>query len=298
MTNDTHALPKGFIRLSGPAAEVEDQLGPLAALVGTWRGNTGWNMIAVPARQPDGNPTFKLLVQNYSETITFTPIGAPVPNRGGVDEQFITGLVYNLTVTDNATEGILHIENGMWLYMGDIQPQPVGLLHDAPLPIQYSIARQSSIPHGDVVIALGNAINSTGKPTIPIIDGLPPDIGHPTLRGYLDPYLNTGFRQFNSKNPNMMLEEALENQTIGKVTTITVDTFNKGGSIVNIPFIDQHVNPSRFVSTFWIEEVFTDNVNFLQLQYSQQADLNFLPKINAPGIIMWPHVNVNTLRKQ
>ncbi|MDF2434106.1 MAG: hypothetical protein JWP44_3737 [Mucilaginibacter sp.] len=298
MTTETQALPKGFVRLSGPAAEVEDQLGPLASLVGTWRGNTGWNMIAVPARQPDGNPTFKLLVQNYSETITFTPIGAPVPNRGGVDEQFITGLVYNLTVTDNTTEGILHIENGMWLYMGDIKPQPVGLLQDAPLPIQYAIARQSSIPHGDVVIALGNAVTSTGKPTIPIIDGLPPDIGYPTLRGYLDPYLNTGFRQFNAKNPNMILEEALQNQTIGKVTTITVDTTNHGGSIVNIPFIDQHVNPSRFVSTFWIEEVFTDNVNFLQLQYSQQADLNFLPKFNAPGIIMWPHVNVNTLRKQ
>lgn len=52
------------------------------------------------------------------------------------------------------------------------------------------------------------------------------------------------------------------------------------------------------MSTFWIEDVTLGDVNFKQLQYSQQADLDFLPKFGIPGLIMWPHVNVNTLRKQ
>ncbi len=299
METTVSPLLPGFVRLSGSQAEVENQLGPLAALVGTWRGNAGWNLIAVPS-QKDGQPNFTLLIQNYSETITFTPIGAPVPNRGGQVEQFITGLMYDLTVVDNTTEGILHLENGMWLNLSNIQPQPDGPVQ--PLkqlpPPEFSIARQASIPHGDVVIALGNATTSTGKPNIPNIVATPPDLGHPKLLGYLDPYKHNAFPQFDAHNPNSMLQAAIKNQNIGNVTTITVDTANKGGSIVNIPFIDQHVNPTRFVSTFWIEQVITDNLNFMQLQYSQQADLNFLPKFNAPGIIMWPHVNVNTLRKQ
>jgi hypothetical protein len=38
---------------------------------------------------------------------------------------------------------------------------------------------------------------------------------------------------------------------------------------------------------------------FEQLQYSQQADLNFLPRFDDPKrLIMWPHVTVNTLLKQ
>ncbi|CAN5379550.1 hypothetical protein BH09BAC6_BH09BAC6_08770 [soil metagenome] len=298
MTDNSQALPKGFVRLSGSVAEVADKLGPLADLVGTWRGNSGWNMIAIPT-QNSGVPDFKLLIQNYSETITFTPIGAPVPNRGGVDEQSITGLMYDLTITDNSTEGILHLENGMWLYMGDIHDQPTDLLKGAPLPIQYSIARQSSIPHGDVVIGLGNSTISSGTPEFPAIHGAPVDIGHPKLLGYLDPYKFHDFPHFNAKNPNAMLQIAVQGQNIGRVNTISVDTSNKGGTIANIPFITQFVDPTRFVSTYWIEDVtLHDGTQFKQLQYSQQADLNFIPKFGIPGIIMWPHINVNTLRKQ
>ncbi len=102
-----------------------------------------------------------------------------------------------------------------------------------------------------------------------------------------------------SSNMNAQLAAAITGQTIGNVTEINVDTNNAGGSIANIPFVQGHVSPSRFQSTFWIEEVLTDSLNFLQLQYSQQTNLNFLSKNTQPpsGVIMWPHANVNTLRK-
>jgi hypothetical protein len=298
MAENAQTFLKGFVRLSGSVAEVASKLGPLAGLEGTWHGTDGWNLIAVPS-QNSGKPSFTLLVQNYSETITFTAIGAPVPNRGGATEQFITGLTYELTVTDNSTQGVLHIENGMWLNMADIQVQPDGPVKlAAAAPTPFTIARMASIPHGDVVMALGNATTSSGKFSIPDMNALPVDMGRPDL-GYLDPYkIIQKFPQFRAANPNLMLQKAIAHQTIGSVTTIHVDTQNQGGNISNIPFIHEHVNASRFMSTFWIEDVTMDGIHFKQLQYSQQADLDFLPKFGIPGIIMWPHVNVNTLRKQ
>lgn len=50
---------------------------------------------------------------------------------------------------------------------------------------------------------------------------------------------------------------------------------------------------------FWIETV--DNGqggSFMQLQYTQQVDLNFLPRFGEPGLITWPHITVNTMVKQ
>jgi hypothetical protein len=305
-TDNSQALPKGFVRLGGSQEEIADKLGPLAGLAGTWRGNSGWNLIAVPSNTGDIKG-FKLLIQNYSETITFTPISAPVPNRGGDNIQFVTGLMYDLTVTDNATEGILHLENGMWLYMADVQVQPDKgqdpFKAGAEPEHFYTIARQASIPHGDVVIALGDAVVSTGAPEIPPLTGQPQNFGTPPLNGYLDQYTNTGFPrdQFFSQDVNRTLRLAIAGQNIGNVTTIKVDTLNKGGAIVNIPFVQQTVDPSRFVATYWIEDVtLADGTKFKQLQYSQQADLNFMPKFPpmTEGEIMWPHINVNTLRKQ
>jgi hypothetical protein len=296
MTESAQTFLKGFVRLSGSAAQVADQLGPLAGLEGTWHGTDGWNMIAVPSKNHTRS-TYTLLVQNYSETITFKAIGAPVPNRGGEEEQFITGLTYELMVTDNTTQGVLHIENGMWLNMADVQAQPDGPVK-ALAPMPFTIARTASIPHGDIVMALGNATTSNGDFSIPSINALPVDMGKTDL-GYLDPYkIIKLFPQFSARNPNLMLQKAIEDQTIGNVTTIHVDTHNTGGHISNIPFIHEHVNASRFFSTFWIQDVIVNGLNFKQLQYSQQADLDFLPKVGLPGLIMWPHVNVNTLRKQ
>lgn len=287
---------KGFIRLSPSSNEVINKLGPLAGLVGNWNGNQGWNLIAVPSG-PNG---FQLLIQNFSEKITFSPVGAPVPNRGGVTEQFVVALMYELTIIDKSTQGVLHVENGIWLNLSDIERQNSGA-ESAATP-DFPLARQASIPHGDVVIALGTATTSTGTPPISPINAVP-DAGSGAPLGYTDPYFHHDFPQFNASNPNAMLIEALKGQTIGNVTTLDMDTANQGGSISNIPFLDEHVKPSDFKCTFWIEDVLNPDgsVAFQQLQYSQQTDLNFLKKQENNGdggLIMWPHVNVNTLVKE
>lgn len=297
MIQSNSNLLKGFIRLSPSSPEVINKLGPLSGLVGSWNGNHGWNLIAVP----NGAAGFKLLIQNFSEKITFTPVGAPVPNRGGTSEQFVVALMYDLTVIDKSTQGVLHIENGMWLNLADIEKQDTEANAALPRP-SFPLARQSSIPHGDVVIALGTSFSSTGTPPISPVNTIP-DAGNSAPLGYTDPYLHHEFSEFNTANPNAMLTEILKNQSIGKVTTLEMDTANQGGSISNIPFLNQHVKPSDFKCTFWIEEVLNPNgtVAFEQLQYSQTTNLNFLPKIQdgkPDGLILWPHVNVNTLVKE
>jgi hypothetical protein len=293
-------LPANFVRLSLSEPATASALGPLADLVGTWVGNKGWNLVSVPQ-----GPNFKLLIRPYYETITIYPAGAPVPNRGGVVEQFVGTLVYDLRINDMITNETLHLENGMWLWLGNIGPQPGGGSSMVkPLPVEFSVARQASIPHGDTIIALGNAVPSKGAPAIPPVSPMP--IGTPVgaMPGYFDPFMvpPTDFPEFTTSNPNQMLVDVLKTQKIGKVTTFTVDTSNAGGNISNIPFIKQHANAASCKATFWIADVLNpDGTSFKQMQYSQTVMIDFLkngnPKIKN-SLVRWPHISVNTLVKQ
>jgi hypothetical protein len=277
---------EGFVRLSGPADQITNELGPLADLVGTWVGNTGWNMIALP--QGRG---FTLLIKPYIETITFSALGALVPDRQGQDNPtlLIPGLKYDLQISDAQTNQPMHLENGMWLLINPDNEND-----------GYSIARHATVPHGDSVAALGNSSTIEGPPpTFPVIDGRPKP-GPKAPDGYTEDWIlfKGAFQPWNVLNT---LQAVVDAQKIRKTTTITVDTNNSGG-IVNIPFVVKNANASRFQCTYWIETVqgSTTDSTFNQLQYFQQTDLNFIPTFGGPegSLIMWPHVNVNTLVKQ
>jgi hypothetical protein len=273
-----------FVRLSGDHESVMASLGPLSNLLGTWVGNHGWNVIAVPALDK-GKESFLLLIRPYIESITFTPLGAPVPDRGGAETLFITGLQYDLRVTDAETNQPLHLENGMWLYLNQVQ------VPGGPL-----IVRQATIPHGDSVLALGQYTVEDGPPQIPVINAIP-DPGPTAPAGYTDPYLNG---PIDTSQLNVILQDAIKEQDITQTVTLYVSTQNDGG-IVNIPFVVKHANATAFQGTFWIEKVKSPETGteFEQLQYVQQTNINFLPQFGNPTeLIMWPHVNINTLVKQ
>jgi hypothetical protein len=271
----------GLTRLGRGATDTAAELGALADLIGTWFGTHGWELIAVPHEEG-----FQLIVRPYVEVVTFEAIGAPVPNRGGpVPDLFIAGLLYQMRITDIQTNEPLHLENGMWLNLGETQEQP--------------IVRQASIPHGDVLLALGTSSTASGPPDIPSTSAIP-DAGPSMPLGYTDPYLRP-VDGFHPGTPNMVLQEAIAGQDVVQTITLDVSTQN-GGGIVNIPYVDQHANATQFTCTYWIETIKDASTGdeVQQLQYSQQTNIEFLQSFGGPPgqLIMWPHVNVNTLRKQ
>ncbi|NEN87592.1 MAG: hypothetical protein F6K48_01090 [Okeania sp. SIO3H1] len=244
------------------------------------------NTVGCPGKTPKKpRENFCVEIMPYIETLTFTPIGAPVPNRGFPIDTFVVGLHYQQVVSDANTFQPLHIENGMWLLL------------DKEKKI---VSRLSSIPHGNTLLAIGDSFDVEGNFQIPEIDGLP-ILDKPVL-GYAAPYFTAeGVPPFNPSNPNKILQDIIDKQKLLETVILDVSTENEGG-ISNIPFIEKNADVSSFESTFWIEDVEDEAGNeFLQLQYSQTTNLDFIKDFTSEDpdkLIVWPHIDVATMVKQ
>jgi hypothetical protein len=155
--NQVSQIPS--IRISPERAKVDQNLGFLAELAGTWEGE-GFNLIARPDKQ-GGSPLFLELNQTF-EVLSFIPISSSIPNRGDVvDDIELFGLTYLQKITDIVTKGALHIEPGIWVHIPS-QDQDNGATQ--------SVARMGTIPHGNAILAEGTAIKIapfTGNPFDP-----------------------------------------------------------------------------------------------------------------------------------
>lgn len=276
------------------------RLGPLHDLTGFWEG-PGFGLIARP-NFSGGNPRGIFLELNLlRETIEFTPIGSPVMNRGSEQGDIaIYGLTYLHRVTDGVTGGALHIETGMWL---NIPPttEPAA---------DKTLARLATIPHGNSVCTVGfpQELVPDGLPTIPPANTVPFKIGAAAPpSGTRNPYpeydlstpnpfrsnpLPPNLTQQIVDDPNTVLRDALQGQTLTHITRLITSTAAAGG-VGNIPFISKNADTISLESVFAIEIVKNptgDGEEFLQLQYSQTALLNF-------NGMSFPHVTVGTLIK-
>jgi len=294
MANTQHKTFHPVLRLASSGAVSPSLFGPLTDLIGTWVGNKGFNIVALPNQQG----RFVLLEpQNYYETLEFTPVSTPTPNRGTSIIQEVPALLYTLSIHNVADSSLLHRESGTWLLLPNC-------------PSGFTIARQAVVPHGDSVLAIGSWTTTQGPPQIPDTSTVP-IAGNPPV-GYSDAYMNPqGAPGLTSKiNPNETLREIIAaQQTAGQkiisTTTLNVSTENQGG-IANIPFVVQNANCTQFEATYWIETVENPQTGakFLQLQYSQKTILEFLDSFISPTQtdpnkkIKWPHVQINTLVKE
>jgi hypothetical protein len=284
------------LRVVAPQQVLADKLGPLQDLPGFWSG-TGFGLIARPDFSGESESGIFLELNLLQETIEFTTIGSPVMNRGSLqDDIAIYGVTYLHRVTDGTTGGALHIEPGMWLNI----PATTAPQSDV------SIARLATIPHGNAVCTVGHSENVVFDklPTIPPANTVPFKIGdQPPPPGTKNPYpeydlsVKTKFRtdplppqitQELIDDPNVMVRQALEGQTLTQITRLITTTAPAGG-IGNIPFITSNANTLSLESVFAIEKVQgPDGNEFLQLQYSQTALLNYRG-------MSFPHVTVGTL---
>ena len=238
------------VRLVQQRAAVDESLGLLANLAGTWEGE-GFNLIARPDKE-GGSPLFLELNQTF-ESLSFIPISSSIPNRGSaVNDVTLFGLTYLQKIVDLVTGGALHIEPGIWVH---IPSQDV-------VGKSQSVARMGTIPHGNSLLAQGVAIDVNPVPggtfaidTISAVNTSPfPTGGTIPLAGTLSafpPYnlaLTTpaavNFRtpagdvpavplpatilglnmQTIIKDPAALLKAAIKNQTIESMVVINIAT--------------------------------------------------------------------------
>ena len=328
---------QGARRYVGQAQTGDPTLGPFSLLPGTWAnvrkdayGNDtdeplpgrGWNLIALPFAQ--GRFNYRVLMNQYNETLKFTTISNKVPNRG-IDEaagqqtdQLIVTLDYEQTIRQIAAEDFppsdvagdpdedIHHEPGLFLHMANQTTSHVTGRQEKPL----SIGRLGTIPHGNSLLALGHHEPIDGPPDIPEgVDALP--LGTPGRLGtnpYLDPYnhfeLNPFRGLFRPTDTARLLREAndpaaLDGFTIDRTTVLNFDTELEDAGIVNIPFIVKQANAASMKSTFWIQELSKGEEQKFRLQYLQVVMLDFFfPRRDGmPGAVRWPHISINTMEK-
>ena len=294
-----HDLPRDMAareRYIGPASPEMEVLGPLQNLPGVWHSRgRGWNMIALPVApsllQDPANPPFRVLMNQYSETLKFTTVDTKVPNRGLRHEadgsisdatQFVVTLDYEQKIAQDVAEDFpatadpdivggagkdIHHEPGLWLNMTN------------ELTAGIDIGRLATIPHGNSVLALGESDHYTGgakeipplKGAIPAVSGLP--VGRLPLDfaddGYLDPYKHyidtpfmgnvagvPGFPGFSPADMNAILRFGHgDGSDVASTTQLTVDSTIERGGVVNIPFIEHQADAASMSSTFWIQEM-------------------------------------------
>ena len=292
-------------------AHPADPLGPLSDLPGTWTGH-GFNTIWRP-HHPD-SPQDRFLELNLTnDTIVFTEINGPIPNRGLLMPDIsMFGITYMQQISDTSTGAGLHVEPGIWANVPSTSNP-----HEPA-----TVVRMASIPHGTVILVQGTTeFLEGGPPNIPDNNILPFGIGGtpPANSDFAQieqqfPELNlsiaTAFRfaspgvtQDMVKNPNSVLQAALEGKPMKSRTFIHVSTQHdpvKGGGTANTAFLMGASDPPggnakavEVDATFWIETLpgTGGQPDTLQLQYSQLVQLNF-------NGLTWPHVTVATLQKQ
>lgn len=226
------------IRLRPDVGDLANALGLLQDLPGTWIG-TGFNLIWRPNFAPvDGVGSDHFLELNLTQEITrFDFIGAPIPNCGLAQPDItLFGIHYLQQVSDAVTLGALHLDPGIWINI------PATTQPNAPLP--NAVARLSTIPHGNAMVAQGQAINSAGPPIFgpvnvnPFRIGGGPAIDFPELHldqpsnfrttplppaNALSEALDLTFQDVVT-NPALLLARTIERQTIFNTTEISVAT--------------------------------------------------------------------------
>jgi len=104
-----------------------DNLGPLAALAGTWEGDNGLDVSRIHSKETQ---------TRYREQIVFEPLG-PVKNG----PQHLYGLRYAMTAWRLGEDDAFHEELGYWLWDKD----------------QKQVLRCFMVPRGVVINAGGDA---------------------------------------------------------------------------------------------------------------------------------------------
>jgi hypothetical protein len=275
-----------------------DSLGALKWFLGTWNSPkgedaTGYNVMSLPqSGAPNG---YILKNMPYYEEITFAAIAGGVTNRGGDFAQNNNTLFYEQRVfiannpapagVPSVQDTLVHAENGSWLYrtfgqqlVGAYGPDKLPLPSPTPVePTAKQYVKQASIPHGNSLLLVGDAVELQGAPVIPA-----------TTRDVL-PFTDPAVIDPNTKLTEQL--QALQSQGITVIKYIKIEVSNNvaGGGISNVLFEHNHADVDCFDTTWYIE--FLSN-GTIQIQYHQFIWMKLL--INGQ-LVRFLHSDANTL---
>ena len=294
---------------------VQDGLGPLLGLVGSWNNlgaltdnsaQNGYNVMPLPQSNSPEQGNVVLRDFHYYEEMTFSAIPGDAANRGGSFQQNCWVLFYEQRVyfgydaAPQAQNTLVHAENGDWLHLvnapqkegpaegGSTEPTPGGI----PVP-PYPIVKQVSVPHGNSILATGVKPNTgTGNPTFPISENntMPAN----ATQAIKDYYNKTAETQPLLLEPVQILQDYVTanntgDKAITSWTEFTFKTSNPGGAVTNIIFENKFAKVTGYTTTYWLETL-ADNST--QLQYFQNIEMEFG---NNPGVTFY-HVDANTMQ--
>jgi hypothetical protein len=124
-------------------------------------------------------------------------------------------------------------------------------------------------------------------------------------RAYFEKIFN--YDQFGAKfpytvQPNLKLIDANERLSFKKYDLIELDSRQDTGvqgATVNNAMIERYCRVTRFRFRMWLEEIFDEESGMVidQLQYEQIVDFEFMFGADG-GTTQWPHIQVNTLRRE
>lgn len=242
-------------------ATVLDKLRLLGDLSGTWKGE-GFSLIARPDFRDKAN--LYLQLNQTDETLTITPIGSAIPNRGfGQNDIELFGLSYLQRIDDHYTRGALHLEPGVWITQpGTMYPRQY------PPPGGQIIARMASIPHGSAVLAQGIATRFTGPPTL-------------RPQGWIEKYNGSRFPSFNStpfpaEGPVINADGSSEKETAKQIDAEPFDqydlSFPESADNPRTPFATSPPEPPlpERIGDVPMQVVINDPIRLLQAEIEKQ----------------------------
>lgn len=231
---------------------------PLGQFSGSYSGN-GFNSIFRPRPTDDttfpptvtlnfgGLPNDNILQLNLTtEQLTFGDTIGDIPNRGLFTQSDITlqGFPYLQTIQDvtnpltgrgdNPEATPIHFEPGMWLFVPPSSVNPVN---------KSTLVRMASIPHGTTINAqcVAPTKAASGSPTFDVLDTTPTFISNGNKQSFpsmkvansQSPRIPQDLSAFNNartitdliiQNPNVVLQNAIQGQTITDFVTFEVST--------------------------------------------------------------------------
>ena len=170
----------------------EINYGPLAQLIGTWKGNQGTDI----APEPNGEEN-----NSYFETITYEAIG----DVSNAETQTLAVLHYTQIVSRKENNEVFHHQSGYWSW-------------DSETGV---ITHSFTIPRGVGVVACGKVLDDENLPNATVIEVSAEDTG------FDGGIAQSSFMQKKARTTAFSQTLTIEGDTLTYQQTIMLDIYNK-----------------------------------------------------------------------